>query len=496
GVTYADGLNYGGYLRAKLTVSGAADYVEYVYAEGNNPFPNGKPDDLDVSDAANKIKPDQYSADLTLAFTRGNDNVTTVVDAASYTVTIQGKGSCAFGAGNDSAALTVHKKTLSVSQANFEHWKLYFGNEADKTYVTGADETATDGIVEGDGSTKYVADNKLQTMESGANYVWYRNTGMRMVLDGTTAVTSATTKADGATSEYLMDYLRLAEIAVSNSVFVPSVTSGETSVAGTWDPAESVLHPGINEYTRYKTTVTVTYNANYTVTGITPAASGESVITVTVEWAAVTKPNSITAQGGTASDNALAWVYGDHTAPQFATESGDTVIFTFTHSESAAETTVRFAQVHNGSSNVYYEVKEVDSQYVADTDKRLTVGYYADYLNRLAAGTCVMTVSAPDYVGEKSVVAYGIPQTYTIAVSPRKLTDRDETPIRLLQLRVPYNGEENNTPEIELALQVNGHVFVEGVDYELVSSRVEVGVANRTLGGIGSGSYTHSEPTR
>ncbi|MDE6398768.1 MAG: hypothetical protein K2L51_05550, partial [Clostridiales bacterium] len=33
---------------------------------------------------------------------------------------------------------------------------------------------------------------------------------------------------------------------------------------------------------------------------------------------------------------------------------------------------------------------------------------------------------------------------------------------------------------------VNGHVFVEGVDYELVSSRVEVGVANLTVRGIGS----------
>ena len=473
GVEYAAGVDYGAYIRAKLTVSGT-DYVEYVYAAGNDPFPNGKPDDLDVSTDGNKITVEQYSTQMHLAFTRDSENVTMVTDAAIYSVAINGTGSCAFA--EDGASLTVRKKELTLSQANVAKWKLYFGEEAGKTYTMVADDDAglTDSIVTGDGSTKYVADNLLQPMKNGASYIWYRDAAMRMVLDGMAAV---------ASDDHLYDYLRLASITVRNYV-----SGGSASGTEIWNEAESVLHPGINECTRYKTTVTVTFDKNYTVTGGTDGENGDSVITVESVWSVVTKPNNITAQGNVPSDNAFAWTYGENTAPQFTTQNGDTVLYAFTDNASVTDTTVRFAQVHSGSSNVYYGVKEVNGAYVPDPDKRLTPGYYADYLNRLAASETAytMTVSAPDFTDTNGIVAYAVPQTYSVTVAPRALANLNETPVRMLQLRVPYSGAANNTPEIELALQANGHVFTEGVDYELVSEQVAVGVSDLTVRGIGS----------
>ncbi|MDE7405688.1 MAG: ATP synthase F0 subunit B [Clostridiales bacterium] len=258
-----------------------------------------------------------------------------------------------------------------------------------------------------------------------------------------------------------------------------------------------------NTVNKITTTVTITLTANWTFD------DSKTAVVLTKDWYIVTINNALRTLDGDESTTVEGWMFGA-TAPELSLrpEHGDHAIFTLGKDNAVLG---RFAVKYsgNGSNTVleYYDVKSDDNGYVIDTDKALDDDYPTELFAELRVGAYTLNVSVPSYSADldhehwwddaveeaTSVVFYPISRTYhfTVAcyeanaenVSVNEDDDKDII-IKLLTDHVEYNGLDNNVPDAVVTFR--GVELVHNVDYELISSNVKVGKASFMFVGKGS----------
>lgn len=453
-----DGTVHNDKVRAKLTIQGETSYVEYAYAQGVIP--------QDTQD---------YNGNLSVTFegTFASAAVNDLLNATTYTAMLGGNGNVGMPSNVTTEVKISKAESLALTADDFASffdadgnplWLLYGGAEAlDYVMESSADVCR---LIGGEGLV-YVDGTGSANGDVNAHYARYTGTELQVVLNGDYKVKGKS----------ISSYLQGATVAYNGSK-----TIGE-----------------MNKLGEVNTSVTITVSDNYQ-TATTP-------ITLNFKWNVVTVNNALRFADGSVivgSDFGV-WTYGDNLddyaiSKSFRSEHGDTVVLTFTD-VSSGKVVGRFAIVYAGNTANYYEVKQDGAIYVPDTDKSISSKYFSEYLDSVPYGEYVLNVYVPQVTlgdhdvwwGGASVVGqttyYALSSNFTFAVRAFEFASNGvlspELYCNISNKAVPYNGSANNTPKIELR-HINGRVFVEGVDYELVSDNKNVGVADLTIKGIGS----------
>lgn len=457
-----DGAIHNDQVRAKLTIAGETSYVEYAYAR--NVVPQNT---------------QNWNSNLYIVFNGefAGANVTDLLNATTYVAGVEGNGNVAMPSEPTTQIKIAKAASLSLSAGDFANetdedgnplWLLYVGSD-DIDYI-GANSNGAYQLLSGDGLT-YVNGTSFSNGDVNEKYARYTGGELKLVLNGNYKVNG----------ESILSYLQWAQIAYTNKNAV-----GE-----------------INKLNKVTTTVTVTIADNY-------IAESQPIV-LSANWNIVTVNNALrTTDGNEINSTYLGmWTYGDSLedyaiSKSFRPEHGDTVILTFTK-KGSDDVLCRFAIVY-GDSVSYYEVKQDGGKFVADLDKAISSNnYYIDYLNTIQHGEYVLNAYIPEvknlgqhnhwWGGNESMPAQDyetyceVSCDYTFVVSAYEFvvngTLSPELYYTIVNSKVAYNGNVNNTPEIELR-HINGRVFIEGVDYELLSENKNVGTADLTIKGIGS----------
>lgn len=433
--TLTFGVDYTSNVRAKLTIERfGGGYTEYVYAQGVTP-------DDDNS----------WNGNLSVSFSGAG---TSLRNAGNYTATINGQGNVGFEANANTKQITI-KQAASIGATDLANekdslgnslWKVYFGAE-ELNYVTNDTKNAMD-LVDG-----------AYSRASGSN--------AKLLLNGSYMV--------GDTA--LKTYLDSAAVTYANN---------EQSAVGT-----------------HNVTAQIVLNGNFT---------SAATINLTKAWEIKNVNNELRTNEGTTilGDGLGSWSYGvNPNAVSFRPEHGNTVIITV--ATNGGEVVQRFAIVYLSnnlySAVKYYEVKADGGALVADLDKEIKSNndYYNNVLAGLQAGSYTITVYAPAVAGtakqdkhwwdqvecdHEAETFDALSYTFKANVSKLDISRGDaNVVVEIVNNKVNYNGHDNNTPEIVLK-NFNGITYVAGVDYELTSTDVNIGVASFTV--VGKGGLTGS----
>lgn len=425
-------------VRGVLTVG---DYVEHVYAA-----------DYEGGDAL--VNPNLH---LVFSGTFEGGSVTSLLNATAYTVTVSGNGNATLPA-NSFGSLVINPVTLNISESNFTNYED--GANGNRLWQLSFLDTHT--RLRDSGTAYYDpnAEDKVTVGTLNDAYARYNGSTLTLTLNGAYAVGDAT----------LADYLAIATVTYT----------GNTST-------------GVNgQVTEVNTSVTLAFNANYSV---------RSIVLHKV-WYVVNINNALRRAVQHDDASISGWTFGSHpNAEVLRPEHGDYAIYTVSRVGGAASET--FAVSFEGTQISYYVVKNQGSEIVPDTDKPF--GYdFNGYLGTLSAGSYSLTVYVPEYrvtsshvhwwdltpSGEEdeNAVFHSITASFAFTVNTYSIEGgsgfNSGIEYEKISNTVAYNGQANNTPEIVLTL--NGKTLAEGVDYELISSRVNVGVSDLTVRGIGS----------
>ena len=254
------------------------------------------------------------------------------------------------------------------------------------------------------------------------------------------------------------------------------------------------------------TTITVTPTD-----GVAFAGSTQSFV-LTKEWRIVTMNNDIRYEDGREVTNSSfsGWNYCEgNSVTGFRPEHGDTIIYTYTQIGNVSpvrQFAVVFENDETNAAKKYYEVKTENGAIVADTMREITVeDYFATFNRTLAAGTYRLTVRVPasealggshthwweggrDQYSDLDTVYNEFERSFTFTVAPYSVSSGLEWNVgfnyEFITNRVEYNGQANNTPQLSVTL--HGVQLVEGEDYILTSSQINVGTAELTIEGINS----------
>lgn len=438
-----NGENQGMKIRAKLEVIGIADAADYVYAQGYIP-----------EDKTN------WNDNMWISFSgmfAGNP-VTEFKNATTYTATVMGTSgaNATFPvAYNFTNSFLIQKQNLSVSADTFTAEGAYQDTEGNRLW-----------LVNFNGSKQSLLDgNGLEYVENGAvkygsigevdMYARYRGTELTLELNGNYLV-------NGTRLEVYLQSAKGIEYVDNTVLGSEGVTVSRTS------------------------TVRVTLSDNY------QTETGSNLLTITKVWKLVTINNMFTTMGDAEVPAPTNWTYGSQPGIQMLKpQQGNTVIYSFSKTGSGEPENVgSFATLFDAQGAVLFYA--VTDKYTANFNRPMldetgaVIENYFDYFaERLGAGNYVMTARVPrDAAG--GVVP--ITREFNFAVtafcmSTEQNNFRDEFSYYIRNAAVPYNGNENNVPEIILSF--NGRVLVRGVDYELMSSNVNVGSADLTVMGMG-----------
>lgn len=462
------GADHSGDVRAMLSIEGhEAYYHEYIYAAGITP-----------SSEVN------WNANMHIAFngTFNGATVDSLVNATSYTATIVGEGSASFGTLSKSRTLSIAKATLNITAADFANfndgkgndlWMLSFGAD-ELQYIT--DKATAAELLDGKGLTYVVNSTAVKGTDSEIGvYARYRNSELTLLLNGNYSV---------------------GDVSMSSLLKGISVSYDSNKVTGEANKKVEVV-----------TKATLTFNDNFAV------ANGATSLEISKTWYIVTTNNALLYADGTEIlNNKLGeWEYGE-SAELLAMrpEHGNAVIVTIAK-KGSGDVVDQFAMVYSGDSvNAtvkYYAVKTVDGSLAVDSDNEIKkADNYVNCLLSMATGEYTLTAYVPEYSsnpttphkhwwsGDEDQTDYGatyyaVTNVYEFAVKQFNFVTDDvlssKLTLTVINNEVKYNGNDNNTPAITLK-HSSGKVLVEGVDYELVSSNVNVGEANLTIKGIGS----------
>lgn len=215
--------------------------------------------------------------------------------------------------------------------------------------------------------------------------------------------------------------------------------------------------------------------------GVTVEADGDEEVDGADEEAAAGDVVETTIEG---------WKYGDNLSemtPALRPEQGDVAVYEICKTVSDATSDgvfARFAVKYDEEDLSYYDVKLENDSYVIDEDNPLADDYYSKALARLDAGnyTLKMTEPASADEDEPAVLTLGI--VVAPYALPENLSGNTDFTIEVVNPNAPYNGSNNNVPEV--LVKFHDVPLVKGVDYELTSDNINAGEAIFNLVGRGN----------
>ncbi|MDE7158624.1 MAG: hypothetical protein K2N74_03530 [Clostridiales bacterium] len=428
-LTYS-GESMNGIIRAKLSVDGIADSAEYVYVQGVTP--------ADKTDWNDEMW-------LTVSGTFEDEPVFELKNATTYAVTLEAQNgaNASFPVGYlYTGAVIILPQRLEFSSETFAEEGAYRDEAGNKLWLVSFNGSAQ-GLIDGNG-LEYVVDGQTQAgnPREADTYARYRGGELTLGLNGNYQIGGVK----------LQEYLRFA-------VYLDEKATGsEGSV------------------TSVETTVTVTLSENYTL------KTGIRDLVIRKSWKIVTINNMFTTVDGADVPMPQSWTYGSAVGIQpLKAEQGNSVIYTFTKNGSDAGA---FAAVFNGQGKVsYFHLAPNGTADLSRPIAHENGDYFEHFAENLGAGDYVMVARVP-----RSTGVVPITREFTFTVSAFEMVTaegalRSELKYTLSDNEVPYNGAENNVPEVVLSL--NGRTLVRGVDYELTSTKKGVGTSDLIITGIG-----------
>lgn len=412
---------------------------------------------------AHGVETDDAAAvsDLHLEFagTFNGDAVTTPYNAATYAVTLMTADAQVLG--DYSTTLEVTPAVLDITAADLE-WS---DDMPERPWLVDIEGVTTTLLDRGIKFYDPEADDNIGTGTEDDAYVAYRRINTSLFLNGDYVIGERT----------LQTYLNDAEITYTGNAAV-----GESAEVNT-----------VNTIAR------LTFNGNY--------VSGTE-LELEKTWYIVTVNNALRSGDGSETlafddlhfgdENELVPMRGEH---------GDTVVY-MVKENGATSNADGFAAVFGDDGIKYYAAKRGAGSYEADLTVPLDGDYYNMFFYKLGAGDYDLTVYLPEYriqdehthwwndgAGDETelyVVYHATQFVFNFSVYAYALDDGNGGFNAGVVLEFTdgigvtyYNGEENNVPALTITL--NGKRLVDGVDYELLCSRVDVGEADLTILGIG-----------
>lgn len=438
-------------IRAKLT---AGDTVETVY------MASVRADRLPMAD-------ENRNANMRLALTRSGD--TTELDyfgeplakGAYYVFTVVGSGNYALPA-EKSCNIVLNTLTVDLTAEDF------------------ALETTEENLFLVDGAEGFGHGYVDPTTQEERAADFARYTGEPIALE--------------INEEFrLSDGRQLKELGLTYEIKSENVTDPAAGTTGAAGKVHIIA-----------TTVTVTPGRGVQL------ESGAAKLTLSVEWHIVTVNNDIRLADGSAVTNSSfpGWNYcqGNGRA-SFRPEHGDTVIYTYMRGSALVrQFAVVFENDEANSPKTFYEVKTENGAVVPDTGRVInSADYFTQFNKTLKAGSYVLTVRVPASEAkdathlhwwegnrvqhdDQNTVYNQFERSFNFTVAPYSVSSGTEWNFgfsyTFLSNSVEYNGQANNTPELTVSLY--GVELVEGEDYVLTSSQINVGTAELTIEGIDS----------
>lgn len=446
-----DGSDQSENVRAKLTLVNAAGnsvagFEEHVYATVHR-----------------KYKED--SGSLTLKFiVGGNDDGVKFKDADTYTITIVGEGSASFNANSTAVQATIKPVALNIDAELLEKqenlWQLEFGN--DRVDLLDFD------------NANFIGKDSFSDVNAKKAFAYYRGDGnmLRLVLNKELMIKDSS----GNETAKLEVYINGGEANYSNN----EVTNARYGIVNT-----------------YNVSVTLRFGKNYT---------GEDIVLSKTVYV-VTAANKIV-DGNAQTKNELTWNYGQigfSSEYAFRPQKGGVAVYTFVQGIDEID---KFAVEFTEEGPVFYEYDEnVDGEILLAVQSARISSLY-EYARGLSAGEYKLRVYAPKYVAadEFETVYAEVNFEVDLKVEQASLTftsDSGENKsvrwnvgvrFAFLSRAVTYNGQADNTPKVSIIY--NGETLVDGVDYMLTCTDVDVTTGARiTVEGIGNytGSITSTE---
>ena len=479
--TDLDGVDQSGKIRAKLTVE-TFEFVQTVYAYG-----------IDVS------KDDELQNTSMYISFQGDENIR-FRNAGTYTIKVEGDGNYNI-IDNDRtiSGVEMNKLELTLSADDFEDyveddgaitsrlWQLQIGSGDSAIYTNLLDKTT---YVDPQATANKFGEKVTIGTENDA-YARYRAVGMSLVLDNGYPVS-------GKTVSYWL----------------------EMALSVTYTPAEGVV--GVfGDITTVTTTVTITFNGNYSV-------GNDNTIVLTKIWNIVTSANNLRMANGNslATTELEGWTFGNPYELQaftFRPEHSDTVIYTY-YSENN-ELVTRFALVYsNETSDAYrqfYAVKEEDGKIVVDKENPYdSENFMYNYNYTLKAGTYRIEISIPlstanvemhthwwdnnSLANDFGARYYEFSYEFTFTVAQFSVLEEGSTEENVeftlteskvieykgLRIMFPdnnnvvYDGTSNNL--VKPIIMLYNTTLEENVEYTLSTESVNAGSAVLTITGINS----------
>ncbi|MDE6398582.1 MAG: hypothetical protein K2L51_04610, partial [Clostridiales bacterium] len=328
-----DGTDQSGKIRAALTTDLDAANVQYTYVYAK-----------DLADSALQNTTNMY---LQINGTFGGENVSELLNAAEYAVTIMGSGNYSLP-DDKSTDVTVSPKTITFDSLDYADangirlWQLDFGN----TMSSLRD------------SVTYIVDNQAVAGNETDAYARFRNTTLTVRLNPHYTYNG----------QLLSYYMENANVSYA----------GNSAIGAQ------------NTVTDVHTAVTFVFNANFAVYGAT-----DNTVTLNKTWHIVTINNGL--HGSDGGEATLpAFTFGEENDIQpFKPEHGNTVFFTFRQGATAIS---RVAVVYNGEAKVYYLFNVDDEGEYVLGDEMPGESYFADVVNDLAAGNYQLDVHVDEYI--------------------------------------------------------------------------------------------------
>ena len=402
-------------------------------------------------------------------------------NAGSYTLKVVGNGTYKISDNNRTLEGTVvmNKLELALSASDFKDyaktgdqrlWQLQIGSGADLSYSHLLDyPTYVD-----PGASVNDFGERVTTGTLADAYARYRGKLLSVILD------SGYTLANGMTVEQLYD--------MATITYTPGSVGRRGAVS------------------QVKTTVTITFDDNYIV-------GTSNKIEFTKTWYIVTIANTLLMEDGKVIPplSLTGWKYAnpdDVKVYTFRPEHGNTVIYTYYSDNKVLR---QFALVYSDDTSSavkqYYEVKKVNGNAVADTQKPINDdNYIYTYNYNLEVGTYRIDVTIPQseahtgphthwwendaIMDDFGTVYYEFTYQFSLTVDKYSVSKDNgaNAGIRVVAPEnriVVYNGKQDNLVKPE-SVWLFDMLLVEGKDYTLSSKSVNAGRAEITIHGIGS----------
>ena len=472
-----NGENQAGKIRAKLTDT---DGSYAVYAN-------------DVEFTADTV---EQNKSMYLEFGGQGDEF---VDAGIYTVTVMGHPNYDYNAGQSTtlADVKMNRKALTVSADDYGKytdsnyiplWRLQIG-EGESVDYSVLQTTAT--YVIGEGADAEVIKN------AEGYFARYRDVEMYLILNGEYTLASG------------MKLGELLAMAGDEVTYVHTASDGATT--------KGVRGAVISVHTA----ATFTINTNYELNGGT-----DNQITLEFEWKIVTIGNNLRTQSGDEIQNTNlgSWTFANPEGllgDAFRAEHGNTVIYTYYKLEDVAtgeydedgnpayateeQLVDMFALTYSNNTlsaiRHFYKVSLVDGEYVLG-DAINDENYLYTFNYQLRVGNYKMVVTIPELeptteehahwwnresANDHGVMYYELSYefNFTVNVYEAALVNGmiPNMTIECLTTTVEYNGLGNNVP-VTIVTLFDNLVLIEGVDYIISTTGVNVGIADIIIEGI------------